>query len=261
MRKAFISVVILILIAIMQLTLMTAQGYSGSQILLPLLTKPVTVDGKWTAADEWSDAVVITLINCNCSSVTANGYLYAKHDPSNFYFLIDFASSTVLDGQHDNMDVFLDPLHNGGTVPQSDDRVFVVGTSGGVMNVGAGVSQWSLNNPLPEGVKVVFSMAGSSNRAQPHEIVEFMVPFSMFSGMQSTIGFSVAAGHGSVGSSEFSLALWPANRQRDNPSTWGEVAMSSTPIPEFSSVWSVIAATLLVSVTLTWSRRRASPKG
>ena len=231
MRKVLISVVILVLIAIAQSTLMIAQGYTGNQIVIPPLTKPVTIDGKWTSADEWSDAVVIPLINCNCSSVNANGYLYAKHDSSNFYFLIDFVSSSVLDGQHDLMGVFLDSLHNGGTVPQSDDRVFLVGTNGGVMNVGAGVSQWSLNNPLPEGAKVAFSMASSSNRAQPHEISEFMIPFSIFPGMRNTIGFSVAAGHGGVGSSEFSLALWPANRQKDNPSTWGEMTMSSTQIP------------------------------
>jgi hypothetical protein len=262
MRKAFTCVVILILIANMQLILLTAQGYSGSQIALPLLTKPVTVDGKWTAADEWSDAVVITLINCNCSNATANGYLYAKHDPSNFYFLIDFTSSTVLDVTYDGASVMIDPLHSGGTVPQSDDREFVAFSNGGSMSVGTGIrgNEWSLNNPLPQEVKVAFSMASSSNQAKPHEIAEFLLPFSIFPGMQNTLGFSVAARHGNFGS-QFSLALWPANRAREDLSTWGELTISPTPIQEFPYLWSIIAATLLVSVTLTWSRRKASPKG
>jgi hypothetical protein len=252
MRKVFISVAILALITIMQSTMMTAQGYSGSQIVMPLLTKPVTVDGKWTAADEWSDAVDTALINSSGSNVTANGYLYAKHDTSSFYFLVDFTSVTVLDASHDATGVLLNPSHSGETVPQSGDREFVASMNGGYMSVGTGIqgNEWSLHNPLPEGVKVAFSMASSNSQAQPHEIAEFQIPFSIFAGMQSTIGFSFAARHASLGP-QFSLGLWPADRSREDMSTWGELTISPTPIPEFSDAFLIITATLLVSLTLT----------
>jgi hypothetical protein len=252
---------VLFLIVVLQLTLIRVEGYSGNQIVIPLLTKPVTIDGQWTSADEWSDAGATALINCDCSNVTASGYLYAKHDPSNFYFLIDFTSSTLLDANNDGMSVMLDPLHNDATVPQSDDKEFVAFQNGGSMSVGTGTqgNEWSLNNPLPEGVKVAFSMASSSNRAQPHEIAEFLLPFSIFPGMQNTIGFSIAARHGNIGS-EFSLGLWPANRARGDLSTWGELTISPTPIPEFPYVWLIIDVTLMVSLALTWSRRRSSPR-
>jgi hypothetical protein len=257
MRKAFISVLILALIAVMQSTMMTAQGYSGGQIVSPLLTKPVTVDGRWTTADEWSDAVVTALINCSCSNVTASGYLYAKHDQASFYFLVDFTSSTALDVNYDGASVMLDPSHSGGIIPQSGDREFVAFPNGGSMSVGTGIqgNEWSLNNPLPEGVKVAFSMAASSNQAQPHEIAEFQIPFSILPGTQNTIGFSVSARHGNFGS-QYSLALWPANRIRQDKSTWCELTISPTPIPELSQAFSIIATTLVVSLTLSWSRRR-----
>ncbi len=245
----------MVLIAVLQFAPLMVHGYSGSQMMIPLLTKAVTVDGKWTVADEWSDAGVIALINCSCSNVTANGYLYAKHDPSNFYFLIDFTSSTIPDANNDAMGVMLDPFHNGGTIPQSDDREFVASLGGDYMSISTGVEDnvWSLYHPLPQGVNVAFSVASSTNQAQPHEIAEFLIPFSTFSGMQNIVGFSAAARHG-IGS-QYSLALWPPNRSRAGLSTWGELTVSPTPIPEFPYVWLIIAATLLVSLTLTWSRK------
>jgi len=261
LRKEFIFV--MFLIVVLQLTLIRVEGYSGSQIVTPLLTKPVTIDGQWTSADEWSDALVISLINCDCSNVTASGYLYAKHDPSNFYFLIDFTSSTVMDANNDGMSVMLDPQHNDGTVPQSDDREFITFPipPGSAMRAGTGVqgSGWSLS-PVPQGVKMAYSMASSSSQAQPHEIAEFLLPFSTFPGMQNTIGFTVTAVHGTRASSQFSLADWPANFARENVATWGELTISATPIPEFPYVWLIIDVTLLVSLTLAWSRRRGSPR-
>lgn len=225
---------VMILIFISQFAIVRVEAYSGSQIDIPLLTKPVTIDGKWTSADEWSDAVVVMLINSGGSNPTARAYLYAKHDQSNFYFLVDFVSATVLDAEHDSIGIFFDPLHNGGTVPQSDDRVFVASTPGPGMAIGAAagglqLGGWSWNNPLPQGAKVSFSAAfSSSNEAQPHEIAEYLIPFSTFPGMQNTIGFAVNAHHGSAATSDDILALWPADASRDNPSTWGEMTISST---------------------------------
>jgi hypothetical protein len=260
LRKEFIC--LLFLIVVLQVTLIRVEGYSGSQIVIPLLTKPVTIDGQFSA-DEWSDALMTPLINCACSNVTASGYLYAKHDPSNFYFLIDFTSSTVLDANNDGMSVMLDLLHNDGTVPQSDDREFIAFPipPGSAMRVGTGVqgNGWSLS-PLPQGVKMAYSMASSSSQAQPHEIAEFLLPFSTFSGMQGTIGFTVTAQHGAPASSQFSLALWPANFARQNLATWGELTIFPTPIPEFPYVWLIIDVTLMASLTLTWSRRKSSER-
>jgi hypothetical protein len=44
-----------------QFSLTFAHGFSGDQISDPLLSKPVTIDGKWTSSDEWSDALKVSL--------------------------------------------------------------------------------------------------------------------------------------------------------------------------------------------------------
>lgn len=254
----------LLLIVVLQLATIRVEGYSGRQIVIPFLTKPVTIDGQWTSHDEWSDALMIALINCDCSSVAAVGYLYAKHDSSNFYFLIEFTSSTVLDAKNDGMSVMIDPLHNDGTAPQSDDREFITFPipPGSAMRVGTGVqgSGWSLS-PVPQGVQMAYSLASSSSQAQPHEIAEFLIPYSIFPRMQNTIGFTVTAAHGAKASPQYSLALWPANFARENVATWGELTISPTPIPEFPHVWLIMGVTLLVCLTLSWSSRRRVYQG
>jgi hypothetical protein len=257
-----LSILVLLIVAL-QLTLIRGEGYSGRQIVIPLLTKPITIYGQWSA-DEWSDALMTPLINSARSNVTASGYFYAKHDSSNFYFLIDFTSATMLDANNDGMSIMVDPLHNDGreTPPQSDDREFIAFPipPGSAMRVGTGVpgNGWSLS-PLPQGVKMAYFMTSSSNQAHPHEIAQFLLPFSIFPGMQNTIGFTVTANHGAMPSSQFSLATWPANFARQNVGTWGELIISPTPIPEFLHVWLIAAFAMFAVMIFARAHRKGRP--
>jgi hypothetical protein len=248
MRRYVAYVMILVLSS--QLSLFAVHAYEGSQIVCPLLLKTPKVDGKWTTSDEWSDAVVVTLVKSWGSSRNATAYLYAKHDESNFYFLVDFVSATSLKTS-EGAGITLDPLHNGGNTPQSDDRRFDSSSAGGSMAIGTGGPAWEWGRALPKGVEVKITMSNSSSLTRLHQVSEFKIPFAVFVEPQDTIGFTAAAYAGGYqGSSDFKLATWPKDDYRDIPATWGELTLSGNPIPEFGGAWFVMAVIAVLSVSV-----------
>lgn len=220
----------------------------------PTLSKSVTIDGKWTSPDEWSDAVVTVLVKFQTQNAT--GYLYSKHDTSSFYFLFDFVSATSIYSNLDFASITIDPLHNGGSTPQSDDRrLDSQYPSGGALSIGTGGSDWNRGNPLPSGVNIAMSLSASPNLAQPHQITEFQIPFSVFPGMQNTIGFRATAGYYAA-PSVLTAVEWPQDSSGPTPTTWGELAVSPAPIPEFGGVWLVLVTAVAISTTLIMLRKR-----
>jgi hypothetical protein len=254
-RRAVLFVLALL---ILQVNLSWANAFSGDQISDPPASKPVTIDGKWTTPDEWSDAVVVTMflaLNSNYGNGTA--YLYAKHDASNFYFLIDYVSATTLSNPSDSVALEIDPLHDGGNAPQPDDRyIYSIYPSSGGMTNGTGGADWSCCSSLPSGVKIAMSMSASPNLSQPHEITEIQIPFSIFPGLQNTIGFAAAAITGVSASGR--LAIWPHNYYRNVPNTFGELTISANPIPipEFNGIWLLTVTILLGTITIGLLRRK-----
>jgi hypothetical protein len=224
-----------------------------SQIACPPSWSSVTIDGKWTTSEEWADALTVTLAKSISSSRNATAYLYAKHDDSNFYFLVDFVSATSLNAAYDGAAITIDPLHNGGNGPQPDDRRFDSTWTGGQMAVGTGAAEWNWDNPLPQGVEIDMSVTNSSNLSQQHEVSEFKIPFSVFPELQDTIGFAAAAYAGS--STSFKLAIWPEPHYRDIPNTWGELTVSSEPIPEFELVPFVMVIGIVATLVILNKRR------
>jgi hypothetical protein len=194
-----------ILVLILHFPIFAAHGDGVGQVTCPLLSKAVTIDGKWTGVDEWSDAAMATMIQMSSSSYNATAYLYTKHDESNYYFLIDFVSATSFTPSTDGAGISFDPLHNGGNTPQSDDRRFDT-TSGGQMAIGTGTA-WNWGNPLPSGVEIKISKTNSSNSAQLHQGSEFKIPFSIFPRLENPIGFVAVDWVGSGSSLRF--VEWP----------------------------------------------------
>jgi hypothetical protein len=236
------TIILFVLVILMfQFTSVWVHGFQGSQIADPLISTPVTIDGNWTSVDEWSDAVKVSLTPPAGYSGTA--YLYAKHDASTFYFLIDFVSATTSQGV--GASVSIDSAHDGGDVTGPDDMRFDSHYPyGGTMAVGTGGTDFSWGQGLPAGVLIASSMSISPNSATPHEITEFKIPYSVFPQMQNTIGFAAAAYVSQQ------LPIWPSPYYRATPSTWGELTLSQTPIPEFGSP-AITASILLVALTTT----------
>lgn len=124
MRKTAAILCVLALIMIVQLSIMSARAFEGSIISSPLSSKPVTIDGRWTTPDEWSDASLTVIPVYRDSALNGTGCLYAKHNATDFFFLVDFVSATQLIPSSDYASITIDSLHNDGNSPQTDDRRF-----------------------------------------------------------------------------------------------------------------------------------------
>lgn len=219
-----------------------AHAFSGDQLSDPLSSNPVTIDGKFTTPNDWSDALQVTL-SSTCRICSGKGLLYIKHDASNFYFLVDFLSVTSLNPSADHASVTIDSAHDGGTEPGPDDVRFDSNyPNGGSMAVGTGGFYFSWGHGLPAGVLIAMSFSASPNSAVPHVIAEFQIPFSIFPNLQKTVGFAADAyvcGQTSPGlcRAPSQAVIWPASYWLNRPATWGELTISSTPISEIGNIW------------------------
>jgi hypothetical protein len=218
-------------------------------IYSPKSTNHVIVDGKWTYPDEWSDAAKVNPF-ATCSTCSGTAYLYAKHDESCFYFLIDFVSATTLNSAKDGASISIDSSHDGG-IPNSDDRRFEAQYSaGGTMAVGTGGPTLIAGKPLPSGVYMNSSLSPSPNSVIPHEIFEFKITFSAFpNSMQTVIGFAASA------YTPTQVVLWPVHYTTDNPGSWGEMYLNPTPIPEFDLLGPLTMTGILLATLATQCSR------
>ena len=57
------------------------------------LANAVTIDGRWTTSDEWSDTYRVSMYLVQGSQGTA--YVRFKHDADSLYILVDFISDTT----------------------------------------------------------------------------------------------------------------------------------------------------------------------
>jgi hypothetical protein len=248
------GIIVLVLFVLwLQASLVWVHAYSGDQLSDPLSSNPVTIDGKWTTNDEWSDALKVELVNTG-SVQTSAGSFYLKHDTSNFYFLIDFVSATAMyDDQKDGGGVTLDSAHDDGPAAKPDDMRFD-SRQGGILRLGTG-SSTALSSPkaLPAGVQIVGSKSASPNAATPHMIYEFMIAFSVLPTARNTIGFAIAA-YTNMGSAQ--LVQWPGTYILAVPQTYGELTLSPTPIPEFDFVPIVMTLTVLSALIVVRSHSR-----
>lgn len=214
-------------------------GFQGSQISDPLLSNPVTIDGKWTTADEWSDASVNPMtVYCYSVIRDAKAFVYAKHDNSSLYFLVDFVSALSIKG-FDFAAITIQPSHAGGQYPQSDDLRFDSKyPSGGIISryspASSGVGGNWKSFVLPPGVIIAMSISDSPNQVQPHEITEFQIPLSIFSKMQETVGFRVSAGYGN--GSSYTAVAWPLGTLPLTPETWGELTILPNAMPQSTAI-------------------------
>jgi hypothetical protein len=84
-------------------------------------------------------------------------------------------------------------------------------------------------------------------------VSEFKIPFSIFPELEDAIGFAAAAYAGN--STSFRLAIWPEPYYRDIPNTWGELTVSSEPIPEFEIVPFVMVIGIIATLVILKHRK------
>ena len=217
---------------------------------------PVTIDGKWTNAEEWTDQPY---------DITAPGNVWkVKHDSDSILTLFDYIDDTQLNAfadptRCDVATVRIDTMKNGGIKPQPDDYAFLVNWLSPdqptlVMQQGTG-NGWNDVPPLPS-FSAASSMDASNDpySAQPHMIYEFKIPKSILPPDTSSVNCRLGIRDGNKNI----FYAWPKGSDRDNPNTWGELELSENVIPEFSSAF--LPLTLALGIPLyvlkRYSKRR-----
>jgi hypothetical protein len=208
----------------------------------PLLTEPVTIDGKWTSTTEWNDAPETQIVALKRAVVV--GYFRCKHDATYLYILAEFLTDTDTEYDQtsrrgDSMEVMIDTLHNGGNSTSPDDYYFFA------MYVNASYTRhyafqgnasaihpkgWTIHE-LEFEAMINLDTENSPHPPHPHVTGEFKIPLSLIPGQ--VIGFYIQMNYMQQRSEEQlfrTQPVWPAEGWTEVPSSWGDVTISSSPL-------------------------------
>jgi len=258
-------------------------------VTCPMLTEPVTIDGKWTSTTEWTDAPEFSM------SPYGKGWWRCKHDATFLYILVESLVDTEAESYvttlyketpapnvtvtlthpltevvGDEITIQLDTRHNGGAWPSTDDYDFSAkyvnaGNLGNYTDLYEGVGNGQFWNTLVgaqaiPGVqaRIDLDTEYSPHPPHPHVTGEFKIPLSLFP--SQVIGFYIIMTDGSGDASK--TLEWPPFCEdygvgrlcEDYPDTWGDVSIqpnTSSPVTVSSSVTTTLAPVTFPTVTFT----------
>jgi hypothetical protein len=227
--------------------IMPARG-GKDQITVPLLTKPVTLDGMWTSPDEWKDAAEIA---------APGGFFGLKHDQSYLYVLCDYVNDSALE-EHDASWVYVDTLNNGGSTPQADDFAFSLQwlspTQSTVVEQRGTGSDWMTTTFMLQSAVSSMDATNDPYSASPHVIYEFRIQLSILTQATFSFGASLVMQDGSTAV----RVSWPQISSRSDPNQWGILQLRAIPISEFSVIPPTLVFSMLIPLFL---RRRPRRRG
>jgi len=82
-----------VLLALISSCVLMSVSVARDSLTVPRRVNPVTIDGKWTTSDEWSDTQRVSMYVAEGPEST--GYLRIKNDDRYLYLLVDFVSDTT----------------------------------------------------------------------------------------------------------------------------------------------------------------------
>ncbi len=215
----------------------------------------VTVDGMWTARDEWWNATQM-------QAYGRAGYFCIQNDDKFLYVLIDFVSDTNLDDR-DMARIRIDVKNDKSDLPQTDDLMILVDWLEGAPVTravrGSGTSWVLTQDDL--GVRVALSANSRNDRysKEHHLIYEFAIPRQIF-GDRSKIGFSAMAGS-QMGTSDANFMNLPRRHHFMRPSTWVTLLFATESGTGTVIPWGLIAVAAVVfaivaAIGIYYLRRR-----
>ena len=206
-----------------------AQQTAVSTIVCPPLVNPVTIDGKFTASNEWNDSVEVKMTTLpKQGQYPAEAYFSVKCDGTFAYFLWDFPTDKNLtfntkSGYGDMAYILVDPAHDKSVVRQTDDfLVQLQWTRAGNLSISKSVwggTNW--HSSYAGGITGASSLSTSPHSSIPHASYELAVLRDYFLGSE-TVGLAAFVYESEI--SPYAEELWPAPRfYYDAPKTWGDL--------------------------------------
>lgn len=236
----------------------------GKPLTCPLSTQAVVIDGKWTSKSEWNDTAETKLL---VGAGSAEGFFRIKHDATWLYVLSESLVDKALEydtttGHGDWMQIYLDTLHDEGKSPKTDDyKMWAAWTNPSYMDIlarkGTGTGWGDVFQLDGLQVKIGLDSGNSPHSPTPHVVAEWKIPLSIIG--KTEFGLFV---RGVSDSSEVETMhlYWPGPTQADqgvDPSSWGTVTLSSVPIPEFTSAWLIVVASVLAVMVISRKATRS----
>jgi hypothetical protein len=269
MRKYNYSLLIAIFLLYCTLSLnlgICTTSFSSSKVI-----NEVTIDGKWTTQDEWSDAEEVLVYGRSHIKFhkTLIGVYLIKDDNKFLYVMIDFVGDKTLE-ENDSGSIRFDINNDKANSPQSDDIMIVLKwTAKSVKETiwkGNG-RDWSLVEDLPYKIEIASTndQENGPYYGSPHIIYEFAIPRELF-GIKEMIGFSAGAadwssvrGHSYTGSDNYgphprqlSISTYVHYRK---PSTWIELSFAT----QYEERAPITTTTKLFSNTTTTKSTTSTP--
>jgi len=245
---------ILLLCSMLIVTAGTATaGNAAYSILEYWASTPVTVDGNWTVAAEWTDAP-----RMNMSNTYTAGCKY-KMDTSVNYAML-WLTEVFDDNTNDAGDIWqicIDPANSGGAAPASTHfKIEILGHTTMKAYQGNGTGWSEITLPAGE-VSWANSISASPWNSTPHWVIEFSENDKQTGTI--TVGQPPNAFRIAYYDASNPAAGWRswAPGSADVPDTWGVVSTySSTPYPEpFSIVFVALLSIVAVAVGFYFARK------
>lgn len=203
----------------------TSASTTKTSLAATLSTYSVTIDGRWTNENEWSDSADVVL-----SSSDRICHFRIKHDASSVYLLWDFvADQKIESGMGDAGDrvyVGFDVDHDGVVRPNvgPDFFVYLYWWTGQNFEVVQGKGVWG-DEVTRRGIEAASSIASSPLSPIPHVIYEMKIDKESYQIGNNTVGIRVAAwdaGHPST-----LVNQYPANSVDDDAATWADLSFAT----------------------------------
>lgn len=211
-----------------------------------------TVDGAWTAPDEWTDGDV-TVISEDAEFRST----WEFADAVMTRFLVEFFSDDT-DDAGDYWQMCIDGDQSGGSAPQAGDfRIDIVGHETLTVYEGDGEG-WTEITPDPDDIEWDNSISDSPTNSTPHWILELMISKNVGVVQMGILwNFRLAVYDDS---STAGVLSWPPTPQ-DEPDRYGVEDYTSENIPEgFGIAVIVILSSAAVAVSFYFLRKRPQLK-
>lgn len=256
MKRAFTALFsILMLCTLLLATVITAKAGNPAYSIIeyPSITT-ATVDGKWTAADEWTDTPGTDMLG---NATGKFGYNIQDFTNLGLEWIVEIFTDNTND-TGDYWEICFDDGNDGGTTPDIDDfMIKIVGHTTLEVYKGTG-SGWSQVTPAAGELTWNNTISTSPWNSTAHWILELVDSSKTAGNVQiptaPPTGMRVAAYDASTNT----LAAWAPNSSANVPNEWGVISGYSTdPIPEgFSLSVIVLLSSAVVVIGFYFARKR-----
>lgn len=214
------------------------------------LVNPVTIDGKWTTPDEWSDTYRVPMYLLQGPQSTA--YMRLKHDADYLYILADFISDTtkataqtIGDPAEDGLNMGIDKDVNDTNVKCCDLYVHLYWANGKT-------SPETISPPWLQGT-ISYDATNDSDSKTSHAIYELAIPMGTFEN-NSALRISVWDPARGVN------MQWPQYKGSWSMAYFGDLVFSDIIVPELPLGTIVLLASLVFATALVPRRRLPSKR-